>query len=74
MNVRSPSEHAAVALVDVVGFKWLMAHEGHGVHVERLQRDADYARECLALADASPTPALRAASAVLRTLLLPRAA
>jgi hypothetical protein len=74
MNARCPSEQAAVAMVDAVGFKWLMAHEGHGVNVERLQQDADYARECLALADRSASPAVRAAAANLRALLLPRAA
>jgi hypothetical protein len=71
MNARCPSEQAAVAMVDAVGFKWLMAHEGHAVNVERLQHDADYARECLALADASASAAVRAAAVNLRNLLLP---
>jgi hypothetical protein len=70
MNARLPAEQAAVALVDLTGFKWLMAHEGHVVHTDRLQQDGDYARVCLALADASPTPTLRAAAAALRTSLL----
>jgi hypothetical protein len=47
------------ALVDIIDFKWLMAAEGHRVHVERLQADATYARQCLALAGASRTDALR---------------
>jgi hypothetical protein len=46
-------------LVDIVDFKWLMAHEGHHVHVERLQRDRAYARECFDCAALSPTEALR---------------
>lgn len=71
MNASLQSGPAGVALVDIIDFKWLMAHEGHAVHVERLQQDADYARQCLALADASPTAALRRVSAGLRLVLLP---
>jgi len=71
MNASLPSERAAVALVDIIDFKWLMAHEGHAVHVERLQQDADYALHCLALADASPTAALRHVAAGLRLALFP---
>lgn len=70
MNARLTAEQEALALVEVIGFKWLMAHEGHVVYVDRLQQDADYARVCLALADASPTPTLRAAAASLRAQLL----
>jgi hypothetical protein len=47
------------ALVDIIDFKWLMAAEGHRVHVERLQADAGYARQCLAQAATSRTDALR---------------
>jgi hypothetical protein len=50
----------SIELVDLVDFKWLMAHEGHHVHVARLQTDSAYARECLAHAAASPTDTLRA--------------
>lgn len=71
MNASLPSERGAVALVDLVDFKWLMAHEGHPVHVERLQQDAAYAQERLALAEASPTAALRQVAASLRRVLLP---
>jgi hypothetical protein len=71
MNAVSPPEQAAVDLVDIVGFKWLMAHEGHAVHAQRLQEDAAYARECLALAEQSPTPALRSLAASLRARLHP---
>lgn len=49
-------------LVDIVDFKWLMAGDGHRVHVERLQADRDYAGHCLALGAASHTPALREAA------------
>lgn len=34
-------------LTDLVDFKWLMAAEGHPVHLERLQADGAYARECI---------------------------
>jgi hypothetical protein len=73
MNASLPSERSAVALVDIIDFKWLMAHEGHPVHVERLQQDPAYAQERLALAAASPTPALRQVAASLRSLLVPTA-
>lgn len=73
MNASLPSERSAVALVDIIDFKWLMAHEGHPVHVERLQQDPAYAKERLALAAASPTAALRQVAASLRLLLLPAA-
>jgi hypothetical protein len=65
-----PSETSCVALVDIIDFKWLMAHEGHAVHVERLQRDMDYAGRCLDLADVTAAPALRHVAARLRRELL----
>ena len=34
-------------LTDLVDFKWLMAAEGYPVHLERLQSDGAYARECI---------------------------
>ena len=34
-------------LIDLVDFKWLMAGEGHVVHLERLQSDHGYALQCL---------------------------
>jgi hypothetical protein len=34
-------------LIDLVDFKWLMAGEGHIVHLERLQSDPVYALQCL---------------------------
>lgn len=71
MNASLPSERSAVALVDIIDFKWLMAHEGHAVHVERLQQDPAYARDRLALAEASPTAALRQVAASLRPVLVP---
>lgn len=74
MNASWPSERHAVALVDLIDFKWLMAHEGRHVNVERLQSDAAYARECLAQADASPTAALQHVAAALRRVLLEQTA
>jgi len=60
MNCISAPECKSLELVDIVDFKWLMAHEGRSVHVERLQRDRAYALECLAQGANSPTDALRA--------------
>jgi hypothetical protein len=34
-------------LIDLVDFKWMMAGEGHVVHLERLQSDPVYALQCL---------------------------
>ena len=48
-----------VTLVGIIEFKWLMAREGVHVHVERLQTDRVYARQCLALAERSPIAAIR---------------
>ena len=59
MNCITALDRQAVDLVDVVDFKWLMAHEGHAVNGERLQVDPIYARECLAQAIVSRQEALR---------------
>jgi hypothetical protein len=47
MNAVSAHEMNALDLVDIIDFKWLMAREGHHVHVERLQNDPLYATECI---------------------------
>ena len=47
-------------LVEIIDFKWLMAGNGHRVHVERLQLDREYAGQCLTQGAASHIPALRA--------------
>ncbi len=52
----------APSLVDIVDFKWLMAGDGHRVHVEQLQADPEYARRCLALAAGSRIATLRDAA------------
>jgi hypothetical protein len=62
MNCASTREHHALELVDIIDFKWLMAHQGHHVHVERLQTDRRYASECLAMAQACTVPALHVAA------------
>ncbi len=62
MPTLSTAAPHALRLVDIVDFKWLMAGDGHRVHVERLQADPDYAGHCLALGAASHTPALRDAT------------
>jgi hypothetical protein len=60
--VNSP-EPCAASLVEIIDFKWLMAGDGHRVHVEHLQTDRDYASACLALASGSREKALRDAAA-----------
>jgi hypothetical protein len=58
-------------LVKIIELKWLLAGEGVFVHVERLQRDQDYARQTLDQAATSASPALRAAALQLRSRLRP---
>ena len=59
MTAVSTPEPRALSLVEIVDFKWLMAGDGHHVHVERLQKDSAYAASCLALAATSRIGALR---------------
>lgn len=49
----------ALSLVEIIDFKWLMAGDGHRVHVERLQGDPSYACACLQQGACSKIPALR---------------
>ena len=56
-------------LLEIIDFKWLMAGDGHRVHVERLQADRVYAGTCLAVGAASPIPALRVCARRLAGLL-----
>lgn len=53
-------------LVEIVDLKWLLAGEGLFLHVERLQKDPEYARRILDAAQASSNEALRAAAARVR--------
>lgn len=69
MNATTDSETRALALADIIDFKWLLAADGLHVHVERLQNDPDYARQCLDKADASSRDVVRAAAVRLRRLL-----
>ncbi|MFP5399535.1 MAG: hypothetical protein ACLGIT_14520 [Gammaproteobacteria bacterium] len=46
-------------LLDWVDFKWLMATEGHSVHLERLQADRGYALRCLQVGAGSRCATLR---------------
>ena len=66
--VTSP-ELRTVSLVEIIDFKWLMAGDGHRVHVEHLQTDRDYACACLALASGSRVKALRDTAARLAVAL-----
>ncbi len=53
-------------LVAIIELKWLLAGEGVHLHVERLMSDPEYARRALERAQASESPALRAAAERLR--------
>jgi len=59
MNAVTTPKHPAPSLIEIIDFKWLMAGDGHRVHVEHLQTDRDYACACLALAAGSRVQALR---------------
>ena len=69
MNAVSAPEHCPLSLVEIIDFKWLMAGDGHRVHVERLQTEPGYAAQCLALAAGSRIAALRETAARLATAL-----
>jgi hypothetical protein len=58
-----------LSLVEIIDFKWLMAGDGHHVHVERLQADPSYAAACLALAAGSRIGTLRDTAARLAATL-----
>jgi hypothetical protein len=77
MNAVSAPEHCPLDLVEIIDFKWLMAGDGHHVHVEHLQTDREYARRCLTVAASSRIGTLRATAQRLATtlgLVLPPAA
>lgn len=71
MNAVTSPEYCALELVDIIDFKWLMVGAGHHVHVERLQREPAYARDCLALAAKCPVAAVREAGRRLARRLAP---
>lgn len=66
MNAVFPNPTHMPPLLEIIELKWLLAGEGVRLHVERMLSDAQYARQALALAEASPSPALRAAASRLR--------
>jgi predicted DNA-binding protein (UPF0251 family) len=66
MNASSSAEQGALRLVDIVELKWMLAGEGLHVHVERLQSDPGYARECLLAAERSENPTVRQVAIKLR--------
>ena len=70
MNASSTREHESMALVEIIQLKWLMAHEGRHIHVERMQTDPIYAAEQLSWAEASSNTTLASAAAALRGALL----
>ena len=63
------SDPTVLPLVKIIELKWLLAGEGIHIHVERLQKDAAYARRALDEAAASASPALRAVALNLRSRL-----
>jgi len=69
MNVSTLSEQRALSLVDIVELKWMLAGEGLHVHVEKLQTDPCYARECLRAAERSTNAAVRQVALKLRARL-----
>ena len=69
MNAVTLPELRAVSLIEIIDFKWLMAGDGHRVHVEHLQADRNYACACLALASGSRVKALRDTAARLAVAL-----
>lgn len=69
MNASSLTEHAALTLVEIVELKWMLAGEGLHVHVEKLQSDPGYARECLLAAERSGNATLRRVACKLRARL-----
>lgn len=62
MHATNPSEIRELSLIEIIDFKWLMGGLGHGVHVERLQKDRDYARQCLLCGAKADAPALRSSA------------
>ncbi len=69
MNASSLTEQSALRLVDIVELKWMLAGEGVHVHVEKLQSDPSYARECLLTAERSENPTVRRVASKLRARL-----
>ena len=66
MNASSLTEESVLRLVEIVELKWLLAGEGLHIHVERLQSDPSYARECLGAAERSDNAAVRQVAQKLR--------
>ena len=66
MNVSTLPEQRVLSLVDIVELKWMLAGEGLHVHVEKLQSDPCYARECLRAAERSENATVRQVASKLR--------
>ena len=69
MNVCTLTEQRALSLVDLVELKWMLGGEGLHVHVEKLQSDPCYARECLRAAERSENATVRQVASKLRARL-----
>ncbi len=59
----------SACLVEIIELKWLLRGYGVDVHVERLQSDAEYARQTLDQAASTSNAALREAASRLRHCL-----
>ncbi len=66
MNASSLTEESVLRLVEIVELKWLLAGEGLHIHVERLQSDPSYARDCLCAAERSDNATVRQVAQKLR--------
>ncbi len=69
MKTSSLTEEGTLRLVDIVELKWMLAGEGLHVHVEKLQSDPGYARECLLAAERSGNATVRQVASKLRARL-----
>ena len=66
MNASSLTEESVLRLVEIVELKWLLAGEGLHIHVERLQSDPSYARDCLCAAERADNATVRQVAQKLR--------
>lgn len=66
-NETDPCGDESDSMLAEVDFKWLMTGQGQGIDMARFRCDAIYAAECLGLALASESFALRECAALLQT-------
>jgi len=66
-NEMEPCDEESDLMLAEIDFKWLMTGQGQGIDIARFRCDAAYATECLSLALASESFALRECAALLQT-------